>query len=255
MDAGLIDADMTAYYAQRLAAQRLARCYALATPRMQRYLEQELAYLLAQVRPGDEVLELGCGYGRVALRLAEAGARVTGIDVAEDSLALAREQAAAAGLTARCDYLMMDALELDFGDARFDLVACVQNGIAAFRVDPARMLAQAWRVLRPGGTLLLSTYTEAIWDERLAWFEAQADAGLIGRVDRSASHDGTIVCDDGFRSGRFSAEQFHQIAPALGVSAQLHEVDASSLWCTLLKPAASRSSTRAEGAAQPTRSP
>jgi SAM-dependent methyltransferase len=227
---------MTAYYAQRLSAERLARCYALAAPRMQRYLEQELMHLVDRIRPGDRVLELGCGYGRVTLRLAEAGADVVGIDLAEDSLALARRDAAAAGVGPRCAYLQMDATELRFDEASFDIVACVQNGIAAFRVDPQRLVAQAWRVLRPGGRLLLSTYTEAIWPERLAWFRAQADNGLVGPLDEDASRDGLIVCRDGFRSGRADVALFESLASPLGVEPMIEEVDASSLWCELRKP-------------------
>ena len=76
---------MTSYYTQRLSAERLAQCYELASPRMQRYLAQEIKHLIGRVRPGETVLELGCGYGRVALPLAQAGCIVLGIDVAEDS--------------------------------------------------------------------------------------------------------------------------------------------------------------------------
>jgi ubiquinone/menaquinone biosynthesis C-methylase UbiE len=226
---------MTAYYAQRLSARRLSACYELAGPRIQRYLEQEIVHLLERVSHNTEVLELGCGYGRVALRLAAAGAQVVGIDVADESLLLAREQAAAAGLAGRCRYLTMDATALDFDDESFDIVACVQNGIAAFRVDPQRLVAEAWRVLRPGGRLLLSTYAEAIWPERLAWFEAQAAHGLLGAVDRVASRDGVVVCADGFRSGRASAAELAVLAEGLGVQPCIEEIDTSSLWCEMRK--------------------
>lgn len=246
---------MTRYYAQRLAAERLAHCYELAPPRMRRYLEQEIVHLLERIAPGSEVLELGCGYGRVALRLAAAGALVTGIDVAEDSLAMARELAASTQLESRCRWQAMDALALDFDDASFDAVLCVQNGIAAFRVDREALVREAWRVLRPGGLLLLATYTEAIWPDRLAWFEAQAEAGLIGAIDHQASREGVIVCNDGFRSGRASDSEFHALAFTLSVDPVIEEVDASSLWCELRKPAPFVPPTGAPGVAMSTRRP
>lgn len=238
---------MTAYYAKRLSAERLARCYELAPPRMQRYLEQEIAHLLSQLQLGDDVLELGCGTGRVTLHLARFGAQAVGIDIAEESLALARRQCAEAGLDARCRYLQMDAIALDFPDASFDVVACVQNGIAAFREDPAQLVRQAWRVLRPGGKLLVSTYSEAIWPARLEWFEIQAASGLIGPLDRAASRDGVIACADGFRSGLASEAQLRALADGLGVAPHIEEVDGSSLWCELHKPAAP-GSTSSSGA-------
>jgi len=240
---------VTTYYARGLSAERLERCYTLAPPRMQRYLEQEIAHLLRHVRPGARVLELGCGYGRVAERVAQAGALVTGIDVAGRSLELARQRAAAAGLASRCDYRLMDALALDLPEATFDVVACVQNGIGAFRVDALRMAREAWRVLKPQGLLLLSTYADAVWPDRLAWFEAQAAEGLVGALDYSASLAGTIVCRDGFRSTRATAQELRALGDALGVAAQIEEVDASSLWCTLRKPASSSVVSTSTGAA------
>jgi hypothetical protein len=44
-------------------------------------------------------------------------------------------------------------------------------------------------VTREGGIVLFSTYSDGIWPERLAWFEAQAAEGLVGAVDRAASRD------------------------------------------------------------------
>ncbi|MBN8508421.1 MAG: class I SAM-dependent methyltransferase [Burkholderiales bacterium] len=227
---------MTQYYAQHLAADRLQRVYALAPPRAQRYLEAEILHLLALVRAGDTVLELGCGHGRVAERIAAVARQVVGIDVAEASLALARERAGELGLGERLQYRQMDALALGFADGRFDLVACVQNGVCAFRVDAIALAREAWRVLAPGGLLVFSSYSDHFWPDRLDWFERQAEAGLLGALDREASRDGTIVCTDGFRSGRATPAQFGAIGAALGVPAVISEVDASSLWCLLRKP-------------------
>jgi hypothetical protein len=50
--------------AKGLSGVRLQRCYKIAPPRVQQYLEAEVAFVLSHLHPGDEVLELGCGYGR-----------------------------------------------------------------------------------------------------------------------------------------------------------------------------------------------
>ena len=54
-----------AYYAQKLSADRLDRVYAIACPRVRQYLQAEMDHVQAAIRPGDRVLELGCGTGRV----------------------------------------------------------------------------------------------------------------------------------------------------------------------------------------------
>ncbi len=133
----------------------------------------------------------------MALRLARVARRVVGIDTAAKSLALARSLTAPDALAA---FIQAEARSLPFGAAAFERVICAQNGICAFGVDQLQLLREALRVTRPGGRVLVSTYAARFWEERLAWFEAQAAAGLIGAVDRAGSGEGTIVCRDGFRA-------------------------------------------------------
>lgn len=230
---------MTDYYHRHIAGERLDRCYELATPAVRRYLEAELQALAERVPAGATLLELGCGTGRAAFRLAERARRLVGVDVAAASLALAARRAAAAApgtAAARCRFARMDALRLGLGAAAFDAVVCCQNGVAAFRADPLELAREALRVLRPGGCLLLASYADAFWPHRLEWFEAQAAAGLIGPLDRSACRDGTIVCRDGFRSGRMDTAGFRALAAGLGLAARLDEVAGAALVCELRRP-------------------
>jgi 2-polyprenyl-6-hydroxyphenyl methylase/3-demethylubiquinone-9 3-methyltransferase len=199
---------------------------------VRQYLEAEIRHVLGHLHPMDSLLELGCGYGRVAVRLAEVARRIVGIDTAEDSLTLARE---IAGADSRCEFLRMNALELEFPDGAFDTVVCVQNGICAFGVDQVALVREALRVLREGGLLLFSTYSDRFWPHRLAWFEAQAAADLLGPIDRNATGDGTIVCEDGFRAGRLTPEDLRSLCSQLGVEPGITEVDRSSVFCKIVK--------------------
>lgn len=228
---------MTGYYSEKLSGVRLRRCYELASERVMRYLEAEILHAVGRLRSADTVLELGCGYGRLVGRLARDGRRVVGIDTAFASLALARS---VVGAGYGCEFVQTDAIELGLRDASFDAVACLQNGICAFGVDPVSVLEEALRVTRGGGTVLLASYADAFWPERLAWFEAQAAEGLVGRVDRNASGGGVIVCEDGFRSGRMTAGDFRALCSRAGVAPRLDEVDGSSLFCEIRKPPAWR---------------
>lgn len=224
---------MTGYYTDHLSGERLRRCYEIATPPVREYLEGEIQHLLARLPATGPVLELGCGYGRVALRLAGPDRPVTGIDNATGSLALARRLA---GAGSRCEFLEMDACRLQFPADHFAAVVCIQNGICAFRADPEILLREALRVARPGGRLFFSTYLDRFWPHRLAWFEDQAAAGLLGPVDLAASGNGVIVCTDGFCSGRFTPEQFRELCTRLAVDFTLAEAANSSLFCEIVKP-------------------
>lgn len=224
---------MTSYYAERLSGRRLLRCYEIASPRVKQYLESEIRHVLSRLRATDAVLELGCGYGRVARRLAEVAGRVVGIDVSRESLELARETAGPAGT--RCEFLCMNALSLQFPDAAFDAVVCIQNGICAFGVDQRALLREALRVLRPGGRALFSTYADRFWPHRLAWFEAQAAEGLLGPIDYGASTGGVIACKDGFRAGRLAPEELRALCSSVGVEPEIKEIDGSSVFCEIIQ--------------------
>lgn len=224
---------MSRYYSEKLSGERLRRCYEVAPARVRQYLEAEIVHALGRVRHAGTVLELGCGYGRIAGRLAEVATRVVGIDTSPDSVDLAR---LLWGATSCCEFQTMDAIDMRFVDESFDAVVCLQNGICAFRVDQVQLLAEALRVTRHGGIVLLSSYSDRFWPQRLAWFEAQAAEGLVGRIDHVASQDGVIVCEDGFRSGRLTPDGFRSLSAVVGVNAQICEIDDSSVFCEITKP-------------------
>lgn len=177
-------------------------------------------------------MELGCGHGRVLGPLADKAAIVVGIDTSLPSLGLAKEL-----LSDRdnCYLAGMDAVRLAIPPNAFDVVVCIQNGISAFHVEQRRLIEESLRVIRPGGLALFSTYAPCFWDDRLAWFELQAQAGLVGQIDYERTGDGDIVCQDGFTAGTVGRENFVELTSGLGAGVELLEVDDSSLFCRLTK--------------------
>ena len=109
---------MDKYYTQKLSAANLQRCYEIASPRIQQYLEAEIQHVLGKIRSGDALLELGCGYGRILNRLAVEAEHAAGIDSSWESLAMGAEM-----LRDNCHLLQMDAAALAFKDRTFDVVA------------------------------------------------------------------------------------------------------------------------------------
>lgn len=221
---------MRDYYSSKLSGQHLRLCYEIAPPRVQRYLEAEIAYVLERIRPSSLVLELGCGYGRVMKRLAAKACQVVGIDTSRDSLLMAREYV---NLGDSCQFVQMNAAALGFRDRCFDLVACIQNGISAFNIDRRTLIHEAIRVTRSGGTVLFSSYSERFWTHRLEWFQAQAQHGLIGPIDEQATGGGVIVCKDGFRATTVSPDEFSSLLVEYPLPPKIIEVDRSSLFCEI----------------------
>ncbi len=220
---------MSSYYSTTLAGKRLRRCYEVAPPRVQRYLREEIRFVCRRLAPSDAVLELGCGYGRVVWQLANAARLVVGIDTSWESLRLAQTLTEPRARR----FAVMDASRLAFRSNSFDAVVCVQNGVCAFHVDPVVLLTEALRVLRAPGRVLLSTYSERFWPDRLDWFRLQAAEGLVGAIDEQATRPGTIVCRDGFSVGTMTTAAFRAACATMGVEPRLTEVDRSSLFCEI----------------------
>jgi 2-polyprenyl-6-hydroxyphenyl methylase/3-demethylubiquinone-9 3-methyltransferase len=129
----------------------------------------------------------------------------------------------------------MDAVDLGFKSMSFDIVFCLQNGISAFKVDNLVLISTAYRVLKPHGVALFSTYKRDFWAHRLKWFESQAAEGLLGEVDYQKTGDGEIVCKDGFRATTYAPSQLQEFADKLGLKADIYEVDSSSVFLEICK--------------------
>jgi SAM-dependent methyltransferase len=98
---------------------------------------------------GRDVLELGCGAALWSIALAERGARAVGLDQSEQQLAHARRNAAASGVALRLVHA--DGERAPFAEASFDIVFC-DHGVTSW-ARPERTIAEASRLLRPGGRL------------------------------------------------------------------------------------------------------
>ncbi len=220
---------MKNYYAQKLSAERLRRCYEIAPPRVKQYLDAEIECVLDRITSSDQVLEMGCGYGRVLQALVTKARTVVGIDTSGDSLLLARYAVGSPS----CYLYQMNAGRIGFCDQVFDLVICIQNGISAFKVDQHTLIREAMRVTRIGGKVVFSSYSDNFWNDRLEWFRIQSRHGLIGEIDDEASGNGVIVCKDGFRATTIGPADFASLTSDLPVSPEIFEVDGSSIFCEI----------------------
>jgi ubiquinone/menaquinone biosynthesis C-methylase UbiE len=111
--------------------------------------------LAGRMLSGTEWLDAGCGTGTLSRWLAEAGAGVHSVDAAPEMVAIATALNARHAASARLAASQRAVVEcLPFPDQRFDGVLC--SSVIEYLESPAKCLHEIWRVLRPGGTLLVS---------------------------------------------------------------------------------------------------
>lgn len=109
--------------------------------------------------PGRRLLDVGCGLGNDTSRFAQGGVQVVGIDLAERAIQLSRTNFSQRGLAG--DFYVMNGEQIEFPDQSFDLVYC--HTVLHFTPDPARMIREIHRVLKPGGRAILVTVNRHSW--------------------------------------------------------------------------------------------
>jgi SAM-dependent methyltransferase len=138
--------------------------------------------------PGQQILDVGTGTGSIACGFAARGCQVTGLDISAGMLAQAEGAARAAGLSARWQCAPAEATGLE--DASFDAVCA---GMCWHWFDRPRAAAEAFRVLRPGGRLVIVYFSYAALGDTVGAATEQIVlrhnpgwtwAGLDGRYDQ-----------------------------------------------------------------------
>ena len=114
---------------------------------------------------GMRVLEIGVGMGSDFLRWARAGAMATGVDITERAVRITRQRMANENLEGLVQ--IADAERLPFADGQFDIV--YSWGVLHHTPNPPLALAEAQRVLAPGGQLKLMLYHRRSWVALAAW--------------------------------------------------------------------------------------
>lgn len=107
------------------------------------------------LRPGQRLLDVGCGNGDPALRVAAAhDVHVSGITVSQQQLTQASEQADGADVRGRTSFLFADAMDLPFENGSFDGAWAIEALL--HMPDQSAALAEIHRVVRPGGRLVIA---------------------------------------------------------------------------------------------------
>jgi SAM-dependent methyltransferase len=160
-------------------------------------LEQDLIHRLIGPVAGLRVLDVGCGDGQLALAFAQAGARVSAIDLDSRMLEAAGRRFAAAAVKVQLDEASAEILP--FENDSFDVVSAVT--VLCFVREPGRAIREMARVLNPGGRLVLGELARysswAAWRRLRGWLgHATWRAALFrtgGKLRDLAAGAGLIV--------------------------------------------------------------
>jgi arsenite methyltransferase len=129
---------------------------------------EQRARIRAKVVPkrSEHGLDIGCGPGLLACELARdvgPSGRMVGIDTSSDMVVISAERARRSALAGRTEFAVGDAVELHFPAQNFDFATAVQ--VYEFVADLPRALNEAYRVLKPGGLLVVmdSDWDSCVW--------------------------------------------------------------------------------------------
>jgi ubiquinone/menaquinone biosynthesis C-methylase UbiE len=155
---------------------RVARIYDLRydTSRGRIYHWHICRHMLEWLPRGGHLLDLGCGTGLFMRRYGENGGTAVGLDISRGMVEAAREQGD------WFDYLVGTAEVLPFRDRTFDAVSCMLA--FSYLENPLGMLREAYRVLRPGGAIAVSTLSRTVITSLVPTIYRIGERMEIGRI-------------------------------------------------------------------------
>ena len=142
---------------------------------------------LAPIR-GQALLDVAGGTGDISFRFLKraSGANATVLDLTESMLAEGRKRAETVGISGQLEWVVGDAMALPFEDDSFD-VYTISFGIRNV-TDPQKALSEAYRVLKPGGRLMVLEFSH-IPNNLLQWFYDKYSFNVIPRLGQIIASD------------------------------------------------------------------
>jgi SAM-dependent methyltransferase len=150
---------------------------------------QEVAFLLEllELEPGARVLDVGCGPGRHAVPLAQAGMAVVGVDVSRRFLDIAADAARTAGVGA--GFFQVDARQMPFDDEFDAVISICQGAFGLMGKDDGLILHRMTEAVKPGGRVVVTAFS--------AYHAARYQTEAFLDADEGLVHEKTTIKDEG----------------------------------------------------------
>jgi len=164
-------------FSERMLKEHLSQEHHAASRKFER-IDQHVDWIHQQVLGGSpgRILDLGCGPGLYACRLAKLGHQMVGIDYSPASIAYARRTARAEMLD--CTFIEGDIREADYGGG-FEAAMLIFGELNVFKPADARLiLKKAHAALKPGGKLILEPHTfgavKSLGEQKPSWYTSES---------------------------------------------------------------------------------
>lgn len=158
---------------------------------------------------GKRVLEVGCGLGAHAMLFAETGCELTAVDLTPRAIEMTRKRLTQLGLAA--DVRQMDAERMEFGEGEFDFVW--SWGVIHHSADPARILREMLRVLKPSGEVRLMVYHRRSLN---AWYFMARGILTAKFLQGMSPADMVSHYSDGYVARSYTREEFASLLRRCG---------------------------------------
>jgi ubiquinone/menaquinone biosynthesis C-methylase UbiE len=168
--------------------------------------QTEKEYLRVNVKKGSKVLDIACGNGRNMISLVDIAGNITGLDNSQKAVDDANENLKS---FRNVHVIIGDAFQLPFEDKSFDIVLLSMTLVNFFE-DKLTALKEMNRVLKDGGKVFVSVYSENALAERLLMYKS---VGLKIVYQK----EGYIEFDNGVTSEQFSKNKFEVLANEAGL--------------------------------------
>ena len=211
-------------FSERMLREHLDQAHGAASRVVEeRQMQLEWFWSTLQMKQGMTICDLTCGPGLYAVELAKRGCMVTGVDFGPAAVTYARDLAAKAGVSERCEIRQEDIRTVSLPAETFEAVLLIYGQLAVFTKTEAKALLQkSATVLKQGGAIVIELLNQERVDKTSSNWWFTDDTGLWG--DTPFLHLGERFWDD---EQELAYERFHILHLESGEYTEVHLCDQS----------------------------